>query len=69
MTRFLIGYVIKRIPTEVIDFAFYHFIKGKDEYQVRSELAQLGWIDKQNQNEVFEAIDGIQGKNEMSKTT
>jgi len=69
LTRFLISYVVKRIPTEVIDFAFFHFIKGKNEHQVRTELASLGWTNEQNQNEVFEAIDGIQGNNEMNRTT
>lgn len=69
LTRFLISYVIKKIPTEVIDFAFYNFIKGKDEVQVRAELSALGWTNEQNQNEVFEAIDGIQGNNEINRTT
>lgn len=69
LIRFLISYVIHRIPTEVIDFAFYHFVKGKDEDQVRIELAALGWFDEKNQNEVFEAIDGIQANGEMNRTT
>ncbi|SIT04297.1 hypothetical protein SAMN05421789_1226 [Kaistella chaponensis] len=67
LNRFLISYVVKRIPTEVIDFAFYHFVKGKDESQVRAELSSLGWTSEINQNEVFEAIDGIQGNNEMNR--
>ncbi|MEG0187812.1 MAG: hypothetical protein RR668_04050, partial [Algoriella sp.] len=46
LTRFLISYVVKRIPTEVIDFAFFHFIKGKTEQQVRAELASLNWSDE-----------------------
>ncbi len=69
LARFLYSYAIKRIPTEVIDFAIFHFIKGKDENQVRKELASLGWTNEQNQNEVFEAIDGIRGNNEMNRTT
>lgn len=68
ITRFLITYIVKRIPPEVIDFAFYHFIKGKDEHQVRKELAYLGWSNEQNQNEIFEAIDGIQTNNEINRT-
>jgi hypothetical protein len=43
-------------------------VKGKDEHQVRTELASLGWKNEQNQNEVFEAIDGIQGNNEINRT-
>lgn len=69
LTRFLISYVVKRIPTEVIDFAFYHFVKGKEEIQVRAELSSLGWTNEHNQDEVFEAIDGIQVNNEMNRTT
>lgn len=69
LTRILTSYVIQRIPTEVIDFAFYHFVKGKDEVEVRAELSSLGWTNEQNQNEVFEAIEGIQGINEMNRTT
>lgn len=69
LIRFLISYVVKRIPTEVIDFAFYHFVKGKDEFQVRAELSSLGWSNEKNQNEVFEALDGIKGNNEMNRTT
>lgn len=68
LTRFLISYVVKRIPTEVIDFAFFHFLKDKDEHQVRSELSSLGWSDEQHQNEVLEAISGIQGNNELNRT-
>lgn len=67
--RFFISYVVKRIPTEVIDFTYYHFVKGKDEVQVRTELSSLGWTNEQNQNEVFEAIEGIQGNNIMNRTT
>lgn len=69
LTRFLINYVINRVPTEVTDFAFYHFVKGKTEEQVRSELASLGWNEQQNQDEVFEAIEAIGLSNEMNRTT
>lgn len=69
LAKFLIGYVIRRVPPEVIDFAIYHFIKGKDEDQVRAELALLGWSDEQQQTEVFEAVSGIQHNNELNKST
>jgi hypothetical protein len=69
LTRYLISYVVQRIPIEVIDFAYYHLVKGKDEMQVRAELSSLGWRNEQNQNEVFEAIDGIQGSNEINRTS
>lgn len=68
LTRFLINYLIKRVPQEVTEFAYYLIIKGKDEHEIRTELACLGWSDEINQNEVFEAIDGIQGNNELNRT-
>ncbi len=63
----LIVFQIKRVPVEVTDFAYYHFIKGKTEDQVRTELAYLGWKTQQNQNEVFESIAAIHGATEMSR--
>ncbi|MEJ5148765.1 hypothetical protein [Sphingobacterium sp. MYb388] len=68
LTRFLINYLIKRVPQEVTEFAYYLIIKGKDEHEVRKELTYLGWSDEISQNEVFEAIDGIQGNNELNRT-
>lgn len=53
-------FVIERIPGEVIDFAFYHFVKGKSEDEVRRELSKKGWSDTKNQDEVFEAIGFLQ---------
>ena len=52
-------YVIERVPTEVLDFAFYHFVKGKSEDDVRRELSKKGWNDTINQDEVFEAIGAL----------
>lgn len=68
LTRHLINYTIERIPREVIDFAYYNFVKGKTEQEVRKELASLGWRDEQNQTEVFEALEGVHGNNEMNRT-
>jgi len=68
LTRYLINYTIERIPREVIDFAYYNFLKGKNEQEVRKELASLGWRDEQNQTEVFEALEGVHGNNEMNRT-
>lgn len=60
-------YVIERVPVEVVDFAFYHFVKGKTEQEVRKELAQKGWSDEINQDEVFEAIGGFQSATELNR--
>jgi hypothetical protein len=56
----LAKYVIGRVPSEVVDFAYYHFVNGKSEEIVRKELTKKGWSDIRNQDEVFEAIGGIQ---------
>jgi hypothetical protein len=70
-TLFVIGHLTKfqlnRIPPEVLDFAFYHFIKDKTEDQVRNELASKGWTHKQNQDEVFEAIGALQTTREFTR--
>lgn len=47
---------LSRVPREVIDFALYHQVKGKSEKEVRIELSQKGWTEKENQDEIFEAI-------------
>ncbi|KFC19474.1 hypothetical protein [Chryseobacterium sp. FH1] len=60
-------YKIGRIPTEVVDFAFYYFVKDKTEEEVRNELYKNGWTNKQNQDEVFEAIEGIQVGKDINK--
>lgn len=60
-------YKLNRIPTEVIDFAFYHFIKDKTENEVRIALSKKGWSDERNQNEVFEAIGAINDVKELSR--
>ncbi|MEZ4850254.1 MAG: hypothetical protein R3B93_16900 [Bacteroidia bacterium] len=53
-------YQLERVPGEVVHFAFYHFVKGKTETQVRGELSKMGWTEKQDQDEVFESIRAIQ---------
>jgi hypothetical protein len=54
--RNLTIYQIERVPEEVADFAFYHFVKGKNEDQIRDELAKKGWDTENLQNQVFQAI-------------
>lgn len=60
-------YQLDRIPKEVLDFAFYHFIKEKSENEIRNELSQKGWSEKQNQDEVFEAIVAINTVQELTR--
>jgi hypothetical protein len=63
----VISYQIERVPIEVVDFAFYHFVKEKTEKQVREELKNKGWTEKQNQVEVFDAIEAIYGAKEINR--
>ena len=59
-------YQVERIPMEVIEFASYHLIKDKTEAQVRSELSKMGWTEKENQDEVFEAIGALENATELN---
>ena len=67
LTSSLISYSLERVPVEVVDFAYYHFVKKKTEDQVRDELSKMGWTEKQDQEEVFESIGTMQGATEMSR--
>jgi hypothetical protein len=65
--RSLIKFQIERIPPEVTNFAYYHFVKGKTEEQVRTELSNMGWSEKLDQDEVFESIGALQGATELNR--
>ena len=67
LTFSLTAYRIKRVPVEVVDFAYYHFVKENTEKQVRAELSKMGWNDSQNQDEVLEAIDAIGYAQELNR--
>lgn len=64
----LVTYEIERVPTEVIDFTFYHLvIKEETEEEVRNKLSKMGWQNILQQDEVFEAIGAIYGVNEFNR--
>ena len=63
----LLKFLIKRIPPEVVNFAYYHCVKGKTEEQIRTELSNMGWREKFDQDEVFESIDALQGATEFNR--
>jgi len=63
----IVAYKIKKVPVDVLDFATYHFIKGKSENEVRKELSDKGWAIDGNQDEVFEAIGAINGSIELNR--
>lgn len=50
---------IDRVPPEVIDFAMYHFVKGKNEFSVKQELSKMGWTSDLEQEMVLDAIGGV----------
>jgi hypothetical protein len=65
--RNLTKYQLDRVQPEVVDFAFYHFVKDKTEDQIRKELALKGWAETQNQDEVFEAIGALQTTQDVNR--
>ena len=63
----LTEYQLEKIPMEVMDFALYHFIKGKNETAVRQELSKMGWSKKEDQNDVFESIGALHAVQEANR--
>lgn len=63
----LTQYQLEKVPMEVIDFAIYHFVKEKDEREVRQELSRIGWSKKEDQDDVFVAISAIQQMRELER--
>lgn len=55
------AFKIKRVPHEVIDYAYNRFLEGKNENQVRLELTNKGWVNLKEQNEVMEAVEAFYG--------
>lgn len=56
----LTAYQLERVPVEVIDFAFFHFVKNKSEDEVRDKLSKMGWTNIKDQDEVFASIGAVQ---------
>lgn len=65
--HYLSSFILERIPVEVRDFAYYHFIKGKTEDQARIELAKKGWDNPNIQDEVFESVGAFSDSIELSR--
>lgn len=63
----LTQYQLDKVPMKVVNFAFYHFVKGKDEKEIRQELSKMGWSKEENQNDVFESIGAIRGMQELNR--
>jgi len=64
---FLLRFQVDRVPSEVVDYAMYHLIKGKSEDYVREELKLKGWSEKQSQDEVIEALNAFELSVEMNR--
>ena len=58
---------LSKTPREVLDFAYYHFLKGKNEEEVREELAKMGWSNKSDQEDVFNSIATIFEMQDISR--
>lgn len=67
LTSILTQYQLEKVPMEVVNFAFYHFVKGKDEEEVRQELAKMGWSKRVDQDDVFASIGAIQEMEEINR--
>jgi hypothetical protein len=57
-----------RIPSDVVEFACYHFIKGKSEREVRQELYKMGWTEERTQTEVIDSLGAIRDRQEIIRT-
>ncbi|MBO3699107.1 hypothetical protein [Roseivirga sp. E12] len=66
--RRLSSYLIERIPREVLDFAFYHWVKSESESVVRKELSLKGWVSKDDQDRVFEAFDAMHVEQDLLRS-
>lgn len=47
---------MSRVPSEVVEFAMYHTVKGNSQEEVENELAKMGWDDDVAQQMVFDAL-------------
>jgi len=59
--------IIEKIPDKVLEFTIYLFEMEKSESEVRAELAQTGWNNKSDQDDVFQAIAEISGFNQVRR--
>jgi len=68
LARGIVKQRLKRVPTEVLDFAMYLLIKNNSESKVKEKLSELGWKNPEDQEYVFEAISAIQDAQEMNRS-
>jgi hypothetical protein len=63
----LVMFQLEKVPKEVTEFAYYHFLKGKNEQSVRQELYKMGWKDDRVQREVIESIAAVGESQELGR--
>ncbi|MCR9249113.1 MAG: hypothetical protein NXI20_01760 [bacterium] len=63
----LTHFAIKRIPDDVLTFAFYLIAKNKSVDQIRSELNSKGWTDSRAQDYVMEALAAIKEQSDYAR--
>lgn len=67
LNSLIAGYLLNRLPREVVEFVNYHLVQGKNPREIRSALASKGLTDRQAQDEVLVAM-GIMYKDNEGKT-
>jgi len=67
LTLALTSYELERVPGEVLEFAIYHFVKGKSKQEVRYELSKMGWSKKDHQDDVLKSLDAMHDLNEYDR--
>lgn len=63
VTKFL----IERVPNEVLEFALYHMIKGKNRDEIISELSKKGWKNALAQESVLDALGAAYSAQEFNR--
>jgi len=68
LTSSCFSITMSRVPVEVVEFAMYHTVKGKDHKEIEKELAKIGWENKIEQQMVFEALGTSMRMHQQFKT-
>lgn len=67
LTATVNAHEFEKVPSEVVNFAYYHMIKEKNEDQIRDELSKLEWSKKEDQDLVFQAIAALKDTIEINR--
>lgn len=67
LSSILTEYLMERVPSDVVNFAYYHSVKGKSEEGIKKELTKKGWSDVKHQTEVFDAIEAYQNTDKLNR--